>query len=112
MRVFHRTSADTGSDIRIMGFYDAPDSAGANRIGVWISDQPRDDHEDGVVTLVTLRIPVALFERHEHRHGQSGHREALIPTDDLNQCGQARVVSAETELRWMNLRARLAQKDA
>jgi hypothetical protein len=112
MRVFHRASADTASDIRIMGFYDAPDSVGAGRVGVWVSDQPMDANEDGAVILVTLRIPIALFERHEHRHGHSGHREALIPADDLNACGQARVVSAETEFRWMNLRARLTRNDA
>ena len=29
-----------------------------------------------------LRIPIALFEHHEHQHGYSDHRDALIPTDE------------------------------
>jgi hypothetical protein len=107
VRVFHRTSRDTAADIRIMGFYDASDAVGAGleRMGVWVSNQPM-DASDAVPTLVTLRIPIALFERHEHRHTHSGHRDALIPADDLNACGQARIVRADVETRWMNLRSR------
>jgi hypothetical protein len=108
MRVFHRTSRDTAADIRILGFYDASDAVGAGteRMGVWVSDQPSDASDDAVPALVTLRIPIALFERHEHRHGYHGHRDALIPADDLNACGQARIVRAAAEARWMNLRER------
>ena len=111
MRVFHRTSSDTAADIRIMGFYDASDAvgAGAERMGVWVSAQPSDATHDAVVTLVTLRIPIALFERHEHSHRYTGYREALISADDLNACGQARIVRAEAEARWMTLRARLTK---
>ena len=112
IRVFHRTSNDTAADIRIMGFYDASEAVGvgAERMGVWVSDQPM-DASDAVPTLVTLRIPIALFERHEHSHGSSGYRDALIPADDLNACGQAGIVSVEAEARWMNLRAKLTRKD-
>jgi hypothetical protein len=114
MRVFQRTSRDTAADIRIMGFYDASDAlgAGAQRMGVWVTNQPIDASDDAVATLVTLRIPITLFERHEHRHGYNGHRDAMIPADDLNACGQAHIVSAGAEARWMNLRARLTRKDA
>jgi hypothetical protein len=64
MRVFHRTSRDTAADIRILGFYDAPDAvrAGAEGMGVWVSDQPMDARDDGAGTLLSLRIPIALFE--------------------------------------------------
>ncbi len=46
-RVFHRTSRDTATDIRIMGFYDSSDAVGAGpvRMGVWGSDQPMDASE-------------------------------------------------------------------
>jgi hypothetical protein len=93
VRVFHRATSDTAADIRIMGFYDASDAVGADpdRMGVWVSDKPSDARED-TPTLVTLRIPIALFERHEHRHGHSDHRDALIPADDLNTWGQGRIV--------------------
>jgi hypothetical protein len=103
MRVFQRTSRDTAADIRIMGFYDASDAlgAGAQRMGVWVTNQPIDASDDAVATLVTLRIPITLFERHEHRHGYNGHRDAMIPADDLNACGQAHIVSAGAEARWM-----------
>ena len=112
MRVFHRTTRDTAADIRIMGFYDASDAVGAGleRMGVWVSDQPS-DARDETPALVTLRIPIALFERHEHHHGSSGSRDALIPADDLNTCGQARIVRPEAEARWMTLRSRLMRKD-
>jgi hypothetical protein len=112
MRVFHRTTRDTAADIRIMGFYDASDAVGAGleRMGVWVSDRPS-DARDETPALVTLRIPIALFERYEHRHTHTGHRDALIPADDLNACGQARIVRADAEARWMNLRAILMRKD-
>jgi len=111
MRVFHRTSSDTAADIRIMGFYDASDAVGvgAERMGVWVSEHPMDARDEALPALVTLRIPIALFERHEHSHRYTGYREALISADDLNACGQARIVRPEAEARWMNLRARLTK---
>jgi hypothetical protein len=114
MRVFHRTSSDTAADIRIMGFYDASDAVGvgAERMGVWVSAQPSDATDDVAVTLVTVRIPIALFERHEHSHRYTGYREALVPADDLNACGQARIVRPAAEVRWMALRARRTYNDA
>lgn len=109
MRVFHHTSRDTAADIRIMGFYDGS-TAGAACMGIWVSDRPMDASESAVAVLVTLRIPIALFERHEHRHGHVGHRDALIPADDLNACGQARIVRSDAEARWRNLGARDAHE--
>jgi hypothetical protein len=79
-------------------------------VGVWMFSQPM-DASDALPTLVTLRIPIALFERHERRHGYRDHRDALIPADVLNACGQARIVGAEAEGRWTNLRAKLMRKD-
>jgi hypothetical protein len=108
MRIFHRTSRDAAADIRIMGFYDAIGASGLGHehTGVWVSDQPRDVSEAEDDTLLTLRIPRELFERYEWKQSGHGFRQALIPAEDLNQAGQAKIISREAEDRWSTIRWR------
>lgn len=112
IRVFHRTSRDAAADIRIMGFYDSTGTYGTghDHPGVWVSTTPLDSNEgaDGDA-LLTLKIPVALFEQYEWTEVGKGYREAMIPAEDLNSHGQTRIVSQEAEDRMVT-RQRTARR--
>jgi hypothetical protein len=98
-----------------MGFYDSigTHENGHERTGAWVSSTPLDAHEgaDGD-TLLTLKIPIALFERHEWKEEGRRYREALIPAEDLNSHGEARIVSQEAEHRLMARPWRATGKNA
>ena len=107
IRVFHRTASDAAADIRIMGFYDTTGGAGNHHqhIGVRVSNAPLDSDDDGNGdTLLTLKIPTALFQQYESTEPGEPHREVVIPAEELNRVGQPRIVSQEAEARWRAVR--------
>jgi hypothetical protein len=108
MRVFHRTDPEAAADIRIMGFYDSTDIEIGRppAYGVLVSNQPLDIEGADGHTLLTLKIPIELFERFEWQTEGQGYREALIPADELNQHGQPRIVRQDAADRWTTIRHR------
>jgi hypothetical protein len=91
MKVYHRTFHSAA--ILKEGFRDATGTYLTTNefTGVWVSDCALDINEgaDGDV-LLTLNIPVDVFEQYEWIEEGKGYREALIPAAILNQLGKPR----------------------
>ena len=85
MKVYHRTFH--AAAILREGFLDATGTylTGKEFSGVWVSDRPLDVNEgaEGDV-LLTLSIPVDVFEEYEWVEDGKGYRESLVPAAILN----------------------------
>lgn len=90
MRVFHRTRTRNASAILKSGFKDAGGTYLTDRPwrGVWVSDRPLDCNEGaGGDVLLSLEIPVEVFEEYEWVEEFKPYRESLIPAATLNRFG-------------------------
>ena len=61
--------------------------------GVWVSDCPLDINEGGRGDVVlTLDVPIDVFERYEWIEEGKPYRESLIPASVLNALATPRIV--------------------
>jgi hypothetical protein len=98
-RYFHHTSAENALAILRDGFKNGRGYYGTTqrRSGVWLSAEPLTANEGAAGDVVlTVRLPVGLFEDYEWVEQWKWYREALIPAAKVNrlQCG-VRIVAVD-----------------
>jgi len=93
MKVYHRTLHSAA--ILREGFRDSTGTYMTDQefTGVWVSDCPLDINEGGRGDVVlTLDVPIDVFERYEWIEEGKPYRESLIPASVLNALATPRIV--------------------